>query len=241
MMKRLPVLDWEAIAGALAALVAIVLHLLHVVEEDVVLAVVLFILAIILIRDLRRQVREEGAADAARRAEAGVARLESAIVPPDTILIGPRRLRKETERFSQRARGEMVWYNVCLAMFRPQQLFDTLLRPAIDNPRVTAIQFVLDEHARRDWQDVVMPKVETCKGRDKVRSPRWAELPEDVSFIVAETEPDGGTEALLSFWGEPFMSRPPQREVPRYIFHVQRRSELVERLIELERLARREP
>jgi hypothetical protein len=39
------------------------------------------------------------------------------------------------------------WFHVCLSMFRPQPLFDTLLRPAVENPQVTSIQFILD--ARR--------------------------------------------------------------------------------------------
>ncbi len=237
MRKRLLDFDWEAAAGAVAAIVAIVLHLLDVVEEDTLLAIVLFILAVILIRDLRRQGREEQAHASMERAEAAVRGLQAAITPPDAILVGPRRLQAESERFAERARGEMLWYNVCLEMFRPQQIFDTLLRPAIDSEHVTSVQFVLDRGAQDAWRDIVMPKVSDCDGSDKVREPRWTSLSEDVSFIAAETE-EGGTEALLSFWGEPFMSRQADRQVPRYIFHVQTGSELIERLIELERFSR---
>jgi hypothetical protein len=237
MRRRLLDFDWEAAAGAVAAIVAIVLHLVDVVEEDTLLVIILFILAVILIRDLRKQGREERAHEAMERAEVAMHAMQAAIAPPDAILIGPRRLRVESERFARRARGEMLWYNVCLEMFRPQQLFDSMLRPAIDNPQVSSVQFVLDEGARDAWRDVVTPKVAGCDGRDRVAEPRWTSLPEDVSFIVSETE-DGGAEALLSFWGEPFMSRQADRQVPRYIFHVQSGSELIERLIELERLAR---
>ena len=237
MMKRLLDFDWEAAAGAVAAIVAIVLHLLDVVEQDTLVVIILFILAVILIRDLRKQGREERAHEAMERAEVAMHAMQAAMAPPDAILIGPRRLRAESERFAQRARGEMLWYNVCLEMFRPQQLFDSLLRPAIDNPQVDRIQFVLDGGAQDAWRDAVQPKVDACDGRDKVHEPRWTSLSEDVSFIVAETA-EGGTEALLSFWGEPFMSRQADRQVPRYIFHVQTSSELIERLIELERFSR---
>jgi len=41
--------------------------------------------------------------------------------------------------------------------------------------------------------------------------------------------------AHLSFWGEPFMARTAGVDVPRYIFHVQAHSELIGRLVELER------
>jgi len=237
MNRRLLDFDWEAVAGAAAAVVAIVLHLVDVVEEDTLLVIILFILAVILVRDLRKQGREERAHEAMERAEVAMHAMQAAIAPPDAILIGPRKLRSESERFARRGRGEMLWYNVCLEMFRPQQLFDAMLRPAIDNPQVTRVQFVLDEGAREVWEDVVTPKLQTCDGSAKVAEPRWTSLPEDVSFIVAETE-DGATEALLSFWGEPFMSRQADRQVPRYIFHVQSGSELIERLIELGRLAR---
>ena len=56
----------------------------------------------------------------------------------------------------------MLYFNVCLLMFRPQTLFDALLRPAIENPRVTAIQFILDESEKERWRDDVMPKIKAC-------------------------------------------------------------------------------
>jgi hypothetical protein len=53
----------------------------------------------------------------------------------------------------------------------------------------------------------VLPKIKSCVGSDKVREPRWTKLPETVSFILADTEPEGSAAALLSFWGEPFMAK----------------------------------
>ena len=237
-MKRILGTDWEAVAAATAAVVAIVLDLLHVVDEGVLLTVVMVILAIMVVRDLRRESREEQAVQQAARTEEALLKLQSYISPPDTILIGPRRLRLETERFAQRSQGEMVWFNVCLLMFAPRPLFDAMLRPAIENPRVTSIQFVLDAAEKERWQELVLPKVATCTGKEKVQEPRWCDLKESVSFIIAETQPDGAAEALLSFWGEPFMSRERGRDIPRYIFHVQSHSELVARLYEIDRLYR---
>ena len=132
----------------------------------------------------------------------------------------------------------MIWFHVCLSMFRPQPLFDTLLRPAIENPQVTSIQFILDESQKALWESEVAPKVDACKGRDKVKPPRWTTIEESVSVIIADTGSTGGTESLLSFWGEPFMARTIERNVPRYIFHIQEHSELVTRLVELVRTYR---
>jgi hypothetical protein len=234
-MKRLLGLDWDAVAGILAAVVALVLHFLHIAETDVLLAITLIILALLLVRDLRREHQEERTHSLVEHTEATVTRMQAALSPPDAVLVGPHHLRSESARFARRARSDMIWFNVCLLMFRPQVLFDTLLRPAIENPHVTSIQFIADEREQDTWHHDVLPKVQACAGSDKVRLPHWCSLHESVSFILADTEPHGITEALLSFWGEPFMSRTTERDVPRYIFHVQGHSELVVRLSELAR------
>ena len=219
----------------IAAVLALLLHLFHVADESVLLAVALVILALLLVRDLRRESEQESMGQDLKRASSGIAALESRLVPPDTILVGPRNLRAASETFARRARGDMLWFNVCLLMFRPQPLFDALLRPAIENAAVRTIQFVLDESERERWAEDVVPKLATCVGRDKVLEPRWVSLDETVSFIMTATEPAGAVEAHLSFWGEPFMARSTSGNVPRYVFHVQPGSELLDRLSELER------
>lgn len=234
MKRRLREYDLDAVAGVVAAVAALVLHLLHVVDQEVILAVVLAVLALLLIRDLRSEARDERLGDTIMQTAQSVAGIGAALVPPDAILVGPRRLRRASEEFARAARGEMVWFNVCLLMFRPQPLFDSLLRPAIENPAVMSVQFVLDHGERERWKDDVLPKVARCNGAAKVREPRWCDLHESVSFILSETLV-GGVEAHLSFWGEPFMARQTGHDVPRYIFHVQQHSELVMQLVELDR------
>ena len=234
-MKQLLRFDWDVVAGIAAAVVALVLHLLHIADAEVVLAIMLALLALLLIRDLRREASSNQLTEMLQRTEAGVQQVLSSLKPAEAILIGPRQLRAESERFAQAARGEMVWFNVCLSMFKPQELFDVLLRPAIENSQVTAIQFIADESERPQWERDVLPKIEQCVGRAKVKEPRWSKLPETVSFIMADIGSKGGAEVLLSFWGEPFMARATDKEVPRFIFWVQSHSELVSRLSELAR------
>lgn len=236
--SRLRELEWEAIAGIVAAATGLVLHLLHVVEEDVLLAVALVLLALLLLRDLRREPREERQFEqVAGRLEAAIERLQSRLLPPETTLVGPRQLRRFSEQFAQRARGEMVWFNVCLTMFRTQELFDVLLRPAVENPHVSDIRFTLDRRDAELWDAYVVPKLAALPGREKVAPPLWTEIDDPVSFVLAEVGP-GLTEAQLSFWGEPFMSRATGVDVPRYLFHVHARSDLVQRLADLERTYR---
>lgn len=233
-MPRWKNVEWEAVAGIAAAVIALVLHLLHVVDEEVLLTVVLVLLALLLLGSIRGEGREERVEESLRALGADVAGLRAGMTPPDAILIGPRALRAESERFAERARGDMTWFNVCLKMFVPQSLFDAMLRPAIENPEVRRIRFVLDEKERETWRTQVLPKVAACRGADKVEEPRWTSLGETVSFILAETS-EGATEAHLSFWGEPFMAHTPGRNVPRYIFHVLGHSELIGRLTDVER------
>lgn len=237
-LKRLISVDWDAIAGVLAAVTALVLHLLHLVQPGVLLTIILVILALLLIRDLRRERQDDRILEIARESRSVLEKLEGALHPPDVLLFGPGRLQSVSERFAAEARGEIIYFNVCLAMFKPQVLFDKLLRPAIENPRVTKVQFVLDESEREQWVRDVMPKVKACPSAAKVAEPHWCKLEKSVSFILSDNQPDGKAEALLSFWGEPFMSRTTERDIPRYVFHVQGHSELVARLSEIERQSR---
>ena len=230
--------DWDAIAGIVAAAAALILHLLHVVQSDILLTLTLVLVALLLLRQLRHEEREERVEDIAGRTEQMIVKLHDVLKAPEVVLVGPRHLRTASEAFARQARGEMMWFNVCLMMFRPQELFDCLLRPAVENPQVTRIEFVLDEGERANWRDHVVPKLAACRGREKVIEPRWCTLHESVSFVLGDRDADGQAEAQLSFWGEPFMARTTGRDVPRYIFHVHAHSELVPRLVELARTYR---
>lgn len=227
--------DWDAIAGIVAAGAALVLHLLHVIETDVLLTIALVVLALLLFRDLRREAEDEALMRSVRKTEDSLEELLSRSQPPETILIGPRQLRPASEAFARAARGEMIWFNVCLLMFRPQALFDSLLAPALVNPRVSGVQFVLDESEREAWETQVVPKAMATGFGSKLHPPRWVPLKQEaVSFILADNDA-GTTEAHLSFWGEPFMARQASFDIPRFIFHVKAHSDLIPQFVEMER------
>lgn len=227
--------DWDAVAGIAAAAAALILHLLHIVQTEILLTLTLVLVALLLLRQLRHEAREERVEESTVRVEHAVLKLQETLKVPDVILVGPRQLRAASEQFARQARGKMVWFNVCLTMFRPQDLFDCLLRPAVENPLVTHIEFVLDASEREHWETFVVPKLAACRGREKVREPLWCSMKESVSFVLAGDEREGQAEAQLSFWGEPFMAKVTGQGVPRYIFHVHAHSELIVRLLELER------
>ncbi len=234
-LKKLLSYEWDAIAGILAAVVAIVLHLLHIVDEHVIFPIVLALMGLLFINFMRHTRNNEITAEKVEQTELTARSIQAALKTPDIILVGPRELRSVSEQFARHMEGDAIWFNVCLSMYRPQPLFDALLRPALDNSMVTSIQFVLDESQKDLWQEVVQPNILACPGHSKVREPYWCVLSKNISFILADSKHSGGVEALLSFWGEPFMAQSTERDVPRYIFHVQKNSELLPHLVELER------
>lgn len=227
--------EWDAIAGIATAVVATILHLLHMVDEHVMLPIVLALMALLFINFMRHTRNNELTAEQVERTERMVGKIQAGLNLPEVILVGPHHLRTANEHFVKHMRGDTIWFNVCLSMYRPQSLFDTLLKPAVENPMVTSIDFVLDESQKELWRHVVQPKIAGCAGHEKVREPRWHHLKKNVSFILADSHLSDGTEALLSFWGEPFMAETFERQVPRFIFHVQKHSELLPHLVELER------
>lgn len=228
--------EWDAIAGIIAAVVAIVLHILHVVDESVILPILLALLGLLFINFMRHTRNNEITAGQVARTSRAVNRIQSSLKLPDVTLVGPRNLRFENEQFIRYMSGETIWFNVCLSMYKRQSLFDALLRPAVESPLISSIQFILDQSQKDIWQQFIQPQIQACTGHAKVREPRWCNLDKNVSFILADSQMSRGTEALLSFWGEPFMAQTTGRDVPRFIFHVQKNSELLPHLMELARV-----
>jgi hypothetical protein len=234
-VKRWLRLDWDAFAGVIAATLALVLHLLDIISIDVLITLAVVLIALLFIRTLRREHVIDQIQEDLHSVVSGVQSLQSAVRPQGPVLVGPGELASVSERFSQNASGEMIWFHVCLLMFRPQALFDVLLKPAVMSSRVRSIQFILDPTQQELWRTDVQPKIAACSGREKVNEPIWVPISEAVSVIFSDAGTPGATRALLSFWGEPFMARASGREIPRYIFLLQPESELVPRLIELVR------
>lgn len=225
--KNLLSYEWDAIAGVFAAVVAIILHLLHVVDEDIILPIVLALMGLLFINFMRHTRQNEITAEQVEQTAATVNKIETSIKPSEIVLIGPRQLRTVNEGFFHSMSGDVVLYNVCLSMYMTPPLFNALLRSLIDNPAVSSIQFVLDESQKALWCDAVEPQIKECANAIKVREPCWCQLDKTISFIMGENQHNKATEALLSFWGEPFMAQATGHDVPRYIFHVQKNSELL--------------
>ena len=190
-IKRFLSLEWDAIAGIVAAVVAIILHTLHIVDEHVILPLVLGLIALLFINFMRHTRNNELTAEQVDHTAHTVNSIQSALKHPDVILIGSRHLRSANEQFIKHMSGDTIWFNVCLSMYKPQPLFDALLRPAVENPMVSSIQFVLNESQRNLWLQFIQPQIAACSGNAKVREPRWCNLTKTLSFIVADSQLNG--------------------------------------------------
>lgn len=236
--KKVLSYEWDAIAGIITAVMASVLHLLHLLDEKVMLSIVLALIALLFINFMRHARNNEITAEQIDRSEGTIRKIYANLEPSQVVLVGPRHLRTSHMDFVKNMRGDSIWFNVCLSMYKTQAMFDALLRPAIENSTITTIQFILDVRQKEVWQSTILPKVISCNGQEKVGEPRWCSLDKSVSFILADSHASDGTEALLSFWGEPFMAESSSQQVPRFIFHIQKHSELLPHLIELDRCHR---
>ncbi len=238
MLKRLLKQDWDAIAGILAAIIALVLHLLHIADIDLILSIAIVMIALLLLRDFKRETQTEKLESTVEIIHSTVEDLKLAVKSPEVTLVGPSELNAASLGFAEKGHGEVVWYNVCLRMYRAQQPFDIMLKPFIENPDVTVLRFILDEGEKERWEQDVMPKIKAVRGHKKVEQPLWCKLKDPISFVIAETGEQGKAEALVSFWGEPFMAIGTDKNVPRYVLYVSAKSEMVSRLKEKERLCR---
>lgn len=60
-LKRFLTFDWDAVAGIIAAVAAIVMHFLHWADEGLLITIAVVLIALLFIRDLRREGATEDA------------------------------------------------------------------------------------------------------------------------------------------------------------------------------------
>src|SRR5690606_19948013 len=100
---------------------AIMLHLLHIVDEHVVLPIILALLGLLFINFIRHTRNNEFTAEQVDLTAYTVGQIQSSLKRPDVLLIGPRRLRSANEYFISNMSGDTIWFNVCLTMYRPSR------------------------------------------------------------------------------------------------------------------------
>src|SRR5687768_15357620 len=123
MIKRLFKLEWEMIAGLIAAVAALVMHSLGIGSEELLLVMAVVLMALLFLRNIRQEQRTEIILEAISRTDTTIKAIGDSLAPPELILVGPQHLRAQSERFCRDAQGELLLFHVCLLMFRSQALF----------------------------------------------------------------------------------------------------------------------
>jgi hypothetical protein len=121
-------------------------------------------------------------------------------------------------------------------MFLSDVVFENVFKPAIENKGTTRIIPLLKTKYRKIWESEVTLKISSCRGSEKVSTPIWADIDENIAFIAIDSGEGSQKEADIAVWGEPFMAEYMSHEgesiksVPRYLIHVKSDSELIYRL-----------
>lgn len=235
-LRALLRIDWDVVAGIIAAVVAMLLSFMGLVSETVGRGIILLLCALLLIRDLRGESREHRMFDKLDTIKRHVMAL-SAAKQADIQLIGPKKMRRELADFATAVFGDVRWYNACCRMFRRQEVFDATLRPFLDNPNVTAIQLMCRTEEQPYWLTDVLPKLRKCEHGDKVRPPLWGAIGTSVSFVLGDVDGDGRDEAVLSIIEEPFAAANQGLAVPRFLVRVYGHCDLIAPLEDMSRHA----
>lgn len=87
-LRRFLTLDWEAIAGIIAAVAAIVMHLLHLIDEGVLATIAVVLIALLFIGDLRRDRATEQAHATIGDIRTVLQSIQTDLLPPTRYLSG---------------------------------------------------------------------------------------------------------------------------------------------------------
>lgn len=235
-LRHLLRIDWDVVAGIIAALVAMLLSFMGLVSETVGRGIILLLCALLLIRDLRGESREHRMFDKLDLINRRVFQLTAA-KQTDIRLIGAKTMRKELLAFASTVYGDVTWFHACCRMFRRQEVFDATLRPFLDNPHVKSVTLLCRPEERQYWLSDLLPKLRKCDHGDKVRPPMWGPINTNVSFMLGDVDGDGRNEAMLTIMEEPFASPNMGPTVPRYLLRVYSHCELMAPLEEIARHA----
>lgn len=229
-------IDWDVVAGIMAALVAMLLSFMGLVSETVGRGIILLLCALLLIRDLRGEAREHRMFDKLDVIKRHVAALTAA-KQADINLVGPKRMRQELLDFATTVYGDVRWFNACCRMFRRQEVFDATLRPFLENPNVTTVHLLCRPEERQGWLVDLLPKLQKCDHGHKVRPPLWGGIHTNVSFVLGDVDGDGRDEAVLTIIEEPFAASNQGPAVPRFLIRVFSHCDLIAPLEDMSRHA----
>lgn len=225
--------EWDLLAVAAASVIGIIGHILGVIPEHYIISLILLLLALHALHDISHDMKF----DLAFQMISGLdSRMES--LDPGIKLITKDHF-KEGQNLALRNQGAFVWFNTPMSVMRSQEIFDTMLKPAIESRDTKTIEFVLNPTWKDFFDREVWPKIQEVKGNEKVSYPIFTQIKEGLGFKMVDTSREiEAREFHLTFLDRPFTiarTNEDGRKVvhPKIILHVTSKSELAKELKEL--------
>lgn len=231
--RMLDVRNWDLLAVIAASIVGLVLHLLGILPEAYLISLILLLLCLHAIHEVGHGMTYEESYEEIMGIKSELKKPE-----PEIRLITKNHF-SAGEEFALRNRGVMRWFNTPMGVLRSQEIFDKLVKSAVDNPKTKRIEFILKPGMKAFWEKEVQPKIEKCSGKDKVALPMWRDVKENIGFKMIDlSETEDTREAHLTVWGEPFTIEHeieiyPRIYHPRYILYLKSNCEMIPHLKEL--------
>jgi hypothetical protein len=225
--------NFDIVAVIVASFLALVLHAAHLLPETYILPLILFLLALHVLHEMRNEIKHAEEVAAIHNKISGI---DTKIKAGEISLINPSELLEHTREMALKNNGEIWWFNICINMFLSDVVFENVFKPAIENNATTRIIPILKTEYKKIWESDVTPKISSCRGAERVSSPVWADIDENIAFIAIDSGGGSQKEADIAVWGEPFMAEymtqagKSKKSVPRYLIHVKSDSELIYRL-----------
>ena len=230
--------NWEIVAVVSASFIGLILHALGIIHETTLLiSLILFLLCLYVLRDISFETQNE---EQTREIFERIKSIEARLKKSEIELVTPEVVVSAVNELYSKNKGEVWLFNMCMKMYSKKDLFERVLKPVIENPNATEIQFIVHISEKETWEKDFQPLLDKCKNRDKVLPPIFSDIKEPFAFQMVRIGREKDIrEALLAIWGEPFMAElgADRREYPvrhpRYVFHIKSHSELIPRLKEL--------
>jgi len=225
--------EWDLLAVVAASLIGIVAHVLNLIPEGYIISLILLLLALHALHEIGHDMKFDEANAALLSMERRLTNIE-----PEVKVI-TRDHFKHGEALAKKNRGTFVWFNTPMTVMRSQEAFDLMLKPAIESRSTKKVEFILKPEQKEFFDTHVWPKIQACRGREKVSYPTFVPIKENFAFkMIDAAEDNEAKEFHLTFLDSPFTITKQGKDGgkvahPKIIFHVLPKSELSRELLEV--------
>jgi hypothetical protein len=147
-----------------------------VIPESYIISLILLLLALHALHEIGHDMKFDEANAAILSIETRLTGLE-----PE-VKVTTRDHFKHGEELARRNSGTFVWFNTPMTVMRSQEVFDLMLKPAIESRATKRVEFILNPEQKDFFDREVWPKIQECRGREKGSYPTFAPIKENFAL-----------------------------------------------------------